>query len=114
MNQETKDDGKPQFSSIVVKKSEVERRLLKNQSYQNQLTEKTRLEQERQQKFSQWYEAKDTFKAVLKKLGMAKTLQETENLAIVIQQQKDMFNAMYEQMKIHITPIQEAQHAEEN
>lgn len=79
------EDGKLTFPNATGRKSELERRLLKHNEYQKNLKEKSFLEVQRQQKFSQYYQDKDTFKAVLKKLGMAIVLQETENLTMKFQ-----------------------------
>ena len=80
INTAKNEDGKLTFANATGRKSELERQLLKDDEYQRKLKEKSFLETQRQQKFSQYYQDKDTFKAVLKKLGMAKVLQETENL----------------------------------
>lgn len=82
INTAKNEDGKLMFTNATGRKSELEWRLLRDVGYQNKLKEKSFLETQRQQKFSQYYQDKDTFKAVLKKLGMAKALQETENLVM--------------------------------
>jgi hypothetical protein len=85
INTAKSEDGKLRFTNATGRKSELDRQLLKDDEYQSKLKEKAFLETQRQQKFSQYYQDKDTFKAVLKKLGMAKALQETENLTKQLQ-----------------------------
>jgi hypothetical protein len=76
----TLDNGKPKYSNKEARTSELNRRLNNNSSYQSWIGKKQRLEIERNQKFTQLYEAKDTLKSVWKKLSVAVALQNTENL----------------------------------
>lgn len=104
INTEKGGDDKLIYPNVASRKSELERQLLKNDQYQKELKEKSFLETQRQQKFSQYYQDKDTFKAVLKKLGMAKALQETETMILQMERLEQLAR-----ITIDVEPI----HAEE-